>query len=75
MHRFEITLSTGESVSVEADGYQPEGPLMTLFAYGSSRRTIDSWSTRLASFRTADIVAIRRVTETAVGTDRLVVAA
>ncbi|MFN0026781.1 MAG: hypothetical protein ACKV2O_06285 [Acidimicrobiales bacterium] len=64
MHRFAVTLSTGETVTVEGvDAYQPEGPLTTFFATGSSRQTIDSWSTRLASFRTADIMSIRRVAE------------
>lgn len=62
MGRFEVTLHGGEVVSVdEADAYQPEGPLTTFFCRGSSRATIDSWSVRVASFRTADIVAIRRV--------------
>ncbi len=62
MHRFTVTLNTGETVTVEGvDAYQPEGPLTTFFATGSSRQTIDSWSTRLASFRTADIVCILRV--------------
>ncbi|MEZ5262242.1 MAG: hypothetical protein R2755_10820 [Acidimicrobiales bacterium] len=61
MGRFEVTLHGGEVVSVdEADAYQPEGPLTTFFCRGSSRATIDSWSVRVASFRTADIVAIRR---------------
>lgn len=62
MHRFTITLSNGETLTVEGvDAYQPEGPLTTFFATGSSRQTIDSWSTRLASLRTADICSILRV--------------
>jgi len=62
MQSFEVTLAGGETVVVEdADAYQPEGPLTTFFTTGSSRRTIDSWSTRVASYRTADIVAVRRV--------------
>lgn len=64
MHRFAVTLLAGETVIVEgADAYQPEGPLTTFFAAGSSRQTIDSWSTRLASFRTADIVSVRRAVD------------
>lgn len=44
-----------------ADAYQQEGPLTTFFAFDEGRRVIDSWSRRLASFRTGDIVAVRRV--------------
>jgi hypothetical protein len=43
-----------------ADAYQQEGPLTTFFAFSGGRAVVDSWSTRLASYRTADIVAIRR---------------
>lgn len=61
MGRFEVALQGGDVVTVDgADAYQPEGPLTTFFCRGSSRATIDSWSLRVASFRTADIVAIRR---------------
>lgn len=42
------------------DAYQQEGPLTTFFAVESQRLVIDSWSTRVASFRTADIVTVRR---------------
>ena len=45
-----------------ADAYQQEGPLTTFFAHESHRPIIDSWSTRVASFRTADIVTVRRTT-------------
>ena len=48
-----------------ADAYQQEGPLTTFFAIDGGRQVIDSWSRRVASFRTAEIVAIRRVVETA----------
>lgn len=44
----------------DVDAYQQEGPLTTFFQTGSQRRIIDSWSTRVASFRTADIVTVRR---------------
>jgi len=43
-----------------ADAYQQEGPMTTFFAFQENRRVIDSWSVRLASYRTADITAIRR---------------
>jgi hypothetical protein len=42
-----------------ADAYQQEGPLTTFFATSPGRAVIDCWSTRLASFRTADIRKIR----------------
>ena len=64
MHSFEVTLTNSETVVVDgADAYQPEGPLTTFFATGSSRQAIDSWSVRVASYRTADIVAIQRVVD------------
>ena len=59
---FAVQMHSGQIVHVEgADAYQPEGPLTTFFAVGTSRRTIDSWSVRVSSYRTADIVAINRV--------------
>lgn len=61
---FRVTLASGRSVEVtDADCYQPEGPLTTFFRSGSSSRTIDVWSERVASFRTADIVSIRQRTD------------
>jgi hypothetical protein len=61
MASFEVTLTGGTVEVVDgADTYQQEGPLTTFFALGDHRRVIDSWSVRLASFRTADIVAVRR---------------
>lgn len=44
---------------VVADAYQQEGPMTTFFRLDNQRRVIDCWSTRVASFRTADIVAVR----------------
>ncbi len=62
MAMFEVTLSADRSELIDgADAYQLEGPLTTFFRLGGSRTVIDSWSTRLASFRTVDIVTIRRV--------------
>jgi hypothetical protein len=42
-----------------ADAYAQEGQMTTFFA--TDRRVVDSWSTRLASFRTADVRAVRRL--------------
>jgi hypothetical protein len=43
-----------------ADAYQQEGPMTTFFRRADGRDVIDSWSTRVASFRTADLLVIRR---------------
>jgi hypothetical protein len=57
-----VRLSSGGTVIVGgANAYQPEGPMTTFFTTGSGRGTIDSWSTRVASYRTADIISIQRV--------------
>ncbi len=59
---FSVTLTSGRVVDVlDATTYEPEGPLTTFFRSGSSSRTIDVWSIRVASFRTADIVSIRQL--------------
>ncbi len=56
-----VELSSGEvAVVIGANAYQPEGPMTTFFSTGSSRGTIDSWSVRIASYRTNDIVSIQR---------------
>lgn len=61
MAQFAITLNDQTTDFVEgADAYQQEGPLTTFFAFSDNRRVIDSWSVRLASYRTSDISAIRR---------------
>ncbi len=62
MTMFKVQLSGGRTVTVaDADAYQPEGPMTTFFMVGSSKRTIDSWSVRVASYRTADVVAVERI--------------
>ena len=47
-----------------ADAYQQEGQMTTFFATGAGKQVVDCWSTRLASFRTSEILIIRRMTET-----------
>lgn len=61
MPHFEVILRD-RSVDVidGADAYQQEGPMTTFFRCGEGREAIDSWSVRVASLRTADIVAIHR---------------
>ncbi len=59
---YEVTIGDGDSELVlGADTYQLEGPLTTFFSTDAGRRVVDCWSVRLASFRTADVVRIRRV--------------
>ena len=59
---YEVTIGDrGSELVVGADTYQLEGPLTTFFSTDSGRRVVDCWSVRLASFRTADVVRIRRV--------------
>jgi hypothetical protein len=66
MPHFEVSLRDGTVEVVDgADAYQQEGPMTTFFRRGDGRDVIDSWSVRVASFRTADLRAVRR-RETAV---------
>lgn len=59
---YEVTTNDGGcQVVVGADTYQLEGPLTTFFRTDADRRVADCWSVRLASFRTADVVRIRRL--------------
>jgi hypothetical protein len=62
MRGYEVTISDGTVEQVSgADTYQQEGPLTTFYRTDAGRRDVDSWSTRLASFRTAEIARIRAV--------------
>lgn len=61
MALFAVTLTDQTTDIVDgADAYQQEGPMTTFFSFPDHRAVIDSWSVRLASYRTADIAAIRR---------------
>ena len=58
---FELTHVDGRAIHIDdADTYEQEGPLTTFFSTGGREYT-DSWSVRLASFRTGDIASIRRL--------------
>jgi hypothetical protein len=60
--RFEVTLIDATTERVEgADSFQQEGPLTTFFGTDGRRRTLDCWSTKVASFRTDRILKIRRL--------------
>ena len=59
---YQVVLSGERLELVEgADAYVQEGPLTTFFQGRDGRAVLDSWSRRLASFRTADIVSVRLV--------------
>lgn len=61
MPQFEVILHDNTTEVVQdADAYQQEGPMTTFFRCGNGRDVIDSWSTRVASFRTADLRMVRR---------------
>jgi hypothetical protein len=61
MPTFEVMLRDRSVETVAgADAYQQEGPMTTFFRRGNGREVIDSWSTRIASFRTVDLLAVRR---------------
>lgn len=61
MPQFEVILHNSSVELVEgADAYQQEGPMTTFFRRGTGRDVVDSWSTRIASFRTADLRVVRR---------------
>lgn len=57
---FTVCLSNETTPVVQADAYQQEGPMLTFFGLAEGRSTIDSWSTRVASFRVADVISIWR---------------
>ncbi len=64
MDTFEITLShDDEPHLVHADAYELEGPMTTFFSSETSHRCLDSWAVRIASFRSADVRMIRRVSD------------
>lgn len=62
MPMHEVTMKDG---SVEliggTDAYHQEGPMTTFFQIEPSRHVVDTWSTRIASFRTSEIVSVRRL--------------
>jgi hypothetical protein len=61
MARYEITLKDRTVEVIDgADAYQQEGQMTTFFALAGERVVVDCWSTRLASFRTSEILIVRR---------------
>ncbi len=62
MADYQVTLKDRSVETIaDADAYQPEGAMTTFFRTGPDRQVVDSWSVRVASFRTADLVVIRRI--------------
>lgn len=62
MSTYQITLRDRSTQRIEgADAYQQEGPMTTFFQTGSGRNVVDTWSTRLASFRTSEVMIVRRL--------------
>ena len=58
---YEVTLIDRSVERIDgADAYQQEGQMTTFFRRDGGRAVVDSWATRIASFRTADILIIRR---------------
>ena len=49
----------------DADAYPQAGQMTTFFRTGSGRNVVDTWSTRVASFRTSEVIVIRRVEDAA----------
>ena len=59
---FEVTLLDNTVELVErADSYQQEGPMTTFFASENRHTSLNSWSVKVASFRTDRVLKIRRV--------------
>jgi hypothetical protein len=58
---YEVTLADGTIEVRGADAYAPDGRMTTFYRCRDDREAIDAWATRIASFRTADIVRILRV--------------
>ena len=58
---FELTFIDGRAeIIAGVDTYEQEGP-MTTFFHSEGRRYVDSWSSRVASFRTIDVARVRRL--------------
>jgi hypothetical protein len=59
---YRVTLKDRSTEEIDdVDAYQQEGQMTTFFRTGSDRQVVDTWSTRMASFRTSEIIAIRRL--------------
>ena len=58
---FELIFVDGRAEVVSGvDNYEQKGP-MTTFFQSEGRNYVDSWSLRIASYRTVDLTSVRRV--------------
>jgi hypothetical protein len=58
---FEVKFVDGRAEVIRGvDNYQQEGP-MTTFFQSDGRNYLDSWSDRVASYRTAELSYVRRI--------------
>ena len=72
MSSYQVMLKDRSVERIEgADAYQQEGQMTTFFCTGSGRNVVDTWSTRIARFRTSEVVVIRRLDPVAVEFDQL----
>ena len=63
MNSYHVTLKDRTTELIDgADAYQQEGQMTTFFRRDQGRKVVDCWSTRVASFRTSEILIIRRTT-------------
>lgn len=61
MASFTLTFASSnpaDPVEIHCDAFAQEGPMLTFFNFGLDRDSIDSWSERVASFRTKDVRSI-----------------
>jgi hypothetical protein len=59
---FEVTLRDRTVELIDgADAYRQDGAMTTFFEQRDGRSVVDCWSTRVASFRTSDVLIIRRI--------------
>lgn len=65
MATYQVTLDDERLEELEADTYLQEGPMTTFFRTRGAGTVVDSWATRLASYRTASLLTVRRIDETA----------
>lgn len=76
MSSYQVMLKDRSVERIEgADAYQQEGQMTTFFCTGSGRNVVDTWSTRIASFRTSEVVVIRRLDPVAAELDALAASA
>lgn len=63
---FEVVLADGSHEVIDgADAYQQEQSMTTFFRSDGRRQAVDCWSVRVASFRTDQILAVRRIESSA----------